>query len=196
MRRYDQYSSQPSENLPDRTTERASLITKTRIHFRARTQNRWIDAVLVTAQRRLNDAINRDDLAGMLSVDDIEIVDQFGDFGQAIQRAPYGCINTRSVLFFVLVSEGASTAPRDAFAWIKKRSEQIKVGIGSYEITGATFMIEDAKLRDVISTPKPIFMVVTSATVRQLDGDGSTEEFGTVFVNKACIDYVMPVDAS
>jgi len=179
-------------NLDRPAVSQTSLFSRVRIRFRARTPNRWIDGVLITAHRRLSDAVNREDSGGVLVADEIQVYEQGGSFGGESQQVEFGCINLASVLFFVPVTDGPPP-PRDSFAMVKTRSEPVRVGIGPYEIEGRFFLIADAKVRDAIASPKPAFLGLKSATVRQVDGAGSAETFDSVLVNRRLMDYIVSV---
>ncbi|HLZ10831.1 MAG TPA: hypothetical protein VKT80_19765 [Chloroflexota bacterium] len=173
-----------------RSAEPSPLLTRTTLRFRARTLHRWIDGAITSNARRLGDSLNRDDVGGTIIAD--EFVVDGGDErrGDVPGGTPLGALNINVVLFMFPIETGPPPA-RDPFAWVKKHPERVKVGTGPYEIEGDLFMVEGVRLKEMIATARPVFIVLAAATVRRLDDPTFIENRGAVFVNRRLMDYLV-----
>ena len=84
------------------------------------------------------------------------------------------------------------TPPRDAFAWVKKRPDRVRIGVAHYEIVGNIFVGENITLADTLVLPRPQFVPIGSATIRDLSVEDVSEEHNVVLVNRRLLDYLMP----
>jgi hypothetical protein len=177
-----------------RNADTPSLITRTTLRYRARTLYRWIDGAVTTSHRRLGDVVNREDTGGILVSDEFFTGGGEGTRDDRPTSDAVGALNTQAVLFIVPV-EGGPPPGRDPFAWVKKRPERVRVGTGPFEIEGDLYMVEGARLKEMIATTKPIFIVLAKATVRRVDEPSFFENHGAVFVNRRAMDFLVPVSA-
>jgi hypothetical protein len=171
------------------------LITRTTLRFRARTLHRWIDGAITTSHRRILDSLNRDDALGTLMAD--EFVVEGGDerSDDAPPSTALGALNTNVVLYMIPIESGPPPG-RDPFAWVKKHPERVKVGTGPFEIEGDLFLVEGVRLKEMLATAKPVFIVLAAATVRRLDDPTFVENHNAVFVNRRIMDYIVGMSTS
>jgi hypothetical protein len=165
-----------------------------RLHFRARTRDFWITGHLSTAHGRLIDVFNRADIPDLLLVEDVSIYN--GRVPPIDERpCPFASVNRGNILF-ALPIEGAASGPHDAFAWVEKRRERVRVGTGGYEIDGHSFLIKETPTENALVLSKPTFMVLAPAILRDIDHPSQPQEHPIVLVNRALMDFVLPLDRS
>ena len=160
-----------------------------RIRFRFRTEHRWISGSITTPQRRLVDVLNGEGSGGIVSGEQVSAQGWLDASGPA--SYPSASLNTAAVLYAVPVEDGEGPKP-DPYAWVKKRPERVRVGIGPFEIVGDAYLVEQSSLRDVLVLAKPRFIVVGRAVVRRIDDPSFVEEHQVLLVNRERLDFVAP----
>jgi hypothetical protein len=173
-----------------RNVEPAPLVNQTTLRFRARTLHRWIDGAITTSARRLGDSLNPDDFVGLLIADEFVAEGGHGRSEPAPPSRALGAVNTNVVLYLVPIEEGPPAA-RDPSVWVKKHPERVRVGTGPFEIEGDLYMVEGVRLKGMIATAKPVFIVLAAVAVRRLDDPSFRENHPAVFVNRRMMDYMV-----
>ena len=166
-----------------------------RLRFRFVTEDRWLLGHVSSIHRRLIDVLNAEPNQPMLVAEGVTVQNDYFPTREDDSRA-FATVNLSRVLLVIPQDDEPPASAPDPYAWVPKRAELVRVGIGPYEVVGNAHLPEGTDLKEGIAEAKTRFVTLTNAMVRRINGPNYMEQERVVLVNKERLDFIMPGPAA